>query len=472
MMQPVRRGALMAAIAVLALVSAACGGGSGSSTAPDAGGGGEQAAAAPASVAVTLSDFKITPADIQVPAGAPVTFSVSNAGSMPHTFAVKTPDQTLDTGPIDAGASATLQVPALEEGTYDALCTIPGHDQLGMTATVTAGAGSSSAGSAGSGGMGTSGSMPATMPSMTAQQMADSHKAGVSAFPAKTEGTGNQVLEPTMDHGVKVFTLTATEVQWEVEPGVMKSAMAYNGQIPGPQLDLTYGDKVRIVLQNQLTQPTVLHFHGMTVPNEMDGVPYITQDPVMPGGYWDYEFTVKDPPGMYVYHSHFNSTEQVGKGLYGAIIIEPQGGRWPYRALNVDPRTGATSTGAVPKVDVESTMFLSDGPLGYVLNAKSFPATQPIVASKGDWVLIHLANDGSLLHPMHLHGYHFEVVGEDGFPLASPYMADTLIIAPGQRFDVLIHAVYPGAWAFHCHILPHVEGPQGMFGMVTALVVQ
>ena len=87
-------------------------------------------------------------------------------------------------------------------------------------------------------------------------------------------------------------------------------------------------------------------------------------------------------------------------------------------------------------------------------------------------MLIHMANDGSMLHPMHLHGYHFEVVAQDGFPLEQPYMADTLVIAPGQRFDVLIHAIYPGAWAFHCHILPHVEGPQGMYGMVTALVVQ
>jgi FtsP/CotA-like multicopper oxidase with cupredoxin domain len=86
-------------------------------------------------------------------------------------------------------------------------------------------------------------------------------------------------------------------------------------------------------------------------------------------------------------------------------------------------------------------------------------------------VLIHLANDGSMLHPMHLHGYHFQVVAQDGYPLDQPYLADTLVVAPGQRFDILVHAVHPGAWAFHCHILPHVEGPQGMYGMVTALVV-
>jgi FtsP/CotA-like multicopper oxidase with cupredoxin domain len=173
-----------------------------------------------------------------------------------------------------------------------------------------------------------------------------------------------------------------------------------------------------------------------------------------------------------VYHSHFNSTQQVGEGLYGAVIVEPPHGAWPYHELDVNDRTGVMRLGPQVHVDMESTLFLGDGPLGYVLNGKSFPATSPIVASKDDWVLIHLANDGSMLHPMHLHGYHFEVVAEDGFPLAQPYLVDTLVIAPGQRFDVLVHAVHPGVWAFHCHILPHVEGPQGMYGMVTALVVK
>ena len=309
---------------------------------------------------------------------------------------------------------------------------------------------------------------------MSAEMMATMHKAGVDAFLAGNQTTtqGNQLLEPTMEGTTKVFTLTASNVQWEVSKGQFVDAMAFNGQIPGPQIDVAYGDHIKIVVENQLDQPTVVHYHGMTVPNAQDGVPYVTQDPIMPGQVWTYEFTVKDPPGMYVYHSHFNSTEQVGAGMYGALIVQPDGGNWPYPALSVDDHTGATTVGAPVTVDDETTLFLGDGPLGYVLNGKSFPATTPIVAKQGDWVLIHMANDGSMLHPMHLHGYHFEVVAQDGFPLEQPYMADTLVIAPGQRFDVLVHAIYPGAWAFHCHILPHVEGPQGMYGMVTALVVQ
>jgi FtsP/CotA-like multicopper oxidase with cupredoxin domain len=451
----IRRWVLTVAASSLALVAVACSGGS--STA--AGGGGEQAASGPAKVEVMLSEFKIDPAAITVPADQSIEFTVMNDGQAQHSFAIDVAGKIYATDLIDPGATATLDVPALDAGTYTAYCTVPGHKDLGMVATVTAGTGATGSTSSSS---------------MSAQQMADMHKAGVEAFLAgdQTSTQGNQLLQPTMDGTTKVFTLTAQNVKWEVSKGRSVDAMAYNGQIPGPQIEVSYGDHIRIVLQNQLDQPTVLHFHGMTVPNAMDGVPYITQDPVMPGQLFTYEFTVKDPPGMYVYHSHFNSTEQVGAGLYGALMVELKDGAWPYRALNIDRRTGFSTIGAPVTVDDETTLFLGDGPLGYVLNGKSFPATSPIVAKQGDWVLIHMANDGSMLHPMHLHGYHFEVVAQDGFPLEQPYMADTLVIAPGQRFDVLIHAIYPGAWAFHCHILPHVEGPQGMYGMVTALVVQ
>ena len=457
MMGSVRRWGLLSIAGALALVSASCGGGG-------AGGGTEeQAAAGPAKVEIMLTEFTIDPSAIAVPAGQPIEFSVMNMGQAPHTFAVDVGDTTYVTEEIDAGVTVVLEVPALDAGTYPAYCTVSGHTDLGMLATVTAGAEG-----------GTTGATGSSSADMSAEMMATMHKAGVDAFLAGDQTTtqGNRPLAPTMDGTTKVFTLTASQVKWEVSKGQFVDAMAFNGQIPGPQIDVGYGDHIRIVVENQLDQPTVLHLHGMTVPNSQDGVPFITQDPIMPGQVWTYELTVKDPPGMYVYHSHFNSTEQVGAGLYGALMVQPEDGLWPYPALTVDNRTGATTTGAPANVDIETTMFVGDGPLGYVLNGKSFPATAPIMAKLGDWVLIHMANDGSMLHPMHLHGYHFEVVAQDGFPLEQPYMADTLVIAPGQRFDVLVHAIHPGAWAFHCHILPHVEGPQGMYGMVTALVVQ
>jgi uncharacterized cupredoxin-like copper-binding protein len=453
-------------VALVALVAAGCGSGG----AANVGGGGEQAAGPPVSVDVTLTEFAIAPSTLDVPTGRAITFNVMNHGTVPHTFAIEVSGKTYDSGQIQGGASATLAVPALAAGTYSAYCSVPGHKDLGMTASVVASdANGVAAGVDASTDMG---DMSAS--NMSAQQMAEMHEAGVTAFLAGKQTTtlGGQPLKPTMDGRVEVFDLTVSQIKWEVSKGVFKDAMAFNGMVPGPEIHVGYGDHVRFVVQNQMDQPLVLHFHGITVPNAMDGVPYVTQYPIMPGQYWTYEFTVKDPPGMYVYHSHFNSTEQVGSGLYGAIIIDPQGGRWPYPAADVNGRTGFLSYGASPRIDDTYTMFLGDGPLGYVLNGKSFPATAPLVAKQGDWVLLHLANDGSLLHPMHLHGYHFEVVSQDGFPLRDPYMADTLVIAPGQRYDVLIHAVYPGKWAFHCHILPHVEGPQGMYGMVTALVVQ
>ncbi len=456
MVKFVRRWGMLGIASALVLVSVSCSSGN------TGGGTGEQAAAGPVKVEIMLSEFKIDPSAIAVPVDQPIEFSVTNMGQAQHTFAVDVGGKTYGTDLIDPNTTVILHVPALDAGTYAAYCTVSGHKDLGMLATVTA-AGAGATGAAGSSSTG-----------MTAEMMAAMHKAGVDAFLAGNQTTtqGNQPLKPTMDGTTKVFTLTAASVKWEVSKGQFLDAMAFNGQIPGPQISVRYGDHIRIVVENQLDQPTVVHFHGMTVPNAMDGVPYITQDPIMPGQVWTYEFTVKDPPGMYVYHSHFNSTEQVGAGLYGALMVQPKDGVWPYRALNVDPQTGFSTIGAPVNVDDETTLFLGDGPLGYVLNGKSFPATSPIVAKQGDWVLIHIANDGSMLHPMHLHGYHFEVVAQDGFPLEQPYMADTLVIAPGQRFDVLIHAIYPGAWAFHCHILPHVEGPQGMYGMVTALVVQ
>jgi FtsP/CotA-like multicopper oxidase with cupredoxin domain len=440
-----------------ALVLAACSSGDDSSGS-GSGGDGEAAAGGTETVAVTLSDFKIQPNDVQVPSGTELSFEVTNEGPSPHTFAVTVGSETYDTGNIDAGASATLAVPALEAGQYDTLCTVPGHDQLGMVGTLTATAEGAAGATGAAGASGAAGEMTG----MTAEEMAQGHEQGVLDFLAgkETDTYGMEPLAPEMDGKVKVFNLTVDEIKWEVSKGNFIDGMAFNGQIPGPEIRVHKGDRVRFVVQNQLEEPFALHFHGVTVPNDMDGVPYVTQPAIMPGEYWTYEYTIVDDPGMMIYHSHFNSAEQESAGLYGPLLIEPKQGGWK-KEYGVKP-------------DVEYTMFLGDGTLGYNLNAKSFPATQPIVAKEGDKVLFHLVNNGALLHPMHLHGFHFEVVAEDGFVLdpEDRYMADTIVVAPGQRFDIMVDADYPGAWAFHCHILPHAEGPAGMFGMVTALVVQ
>ena len=188
------------------------------------------------------------------------------------------------------------------------------------------------------------------------------------------------------------------------------------------------------------------------MPNDQDGVPFITQPPVKPGESFEYHFTVPNA-GSHMYHSHHNSAEQVSKGLLGAFIVEPKAANPAHRA------------------DVDALMILNDGVHGYTLNGKSFPATEPLVAKLGQTVRIRFMNEGMMIHPMHLHGMHMTVIAKDGWDQPAPWQCDTLNIAPGERWDVLVKANNPGTWAFHCHILQHAESMTGMFGMVTALIV-
>jgi FtsP/CotA-like multicopper oxidase with cupredoxin domain len=286
-----------------------------------------------------------------------------------------------------------------------------------------------------------------------ADAMDELHEKGVKAFPAKTAGKGNQLLKPRLDGDVKVFELNAKKIQWEVEPGRMIEAWAYNEQIPGPQIRVREGDRVRIVLDNQLPESTAVHFHGLEIPNDQDGVPFITQPPIKPGEKYTYEFTVPNA-GSHMYHSHHNAAKQVGLGLLGAFVVEPK-----QKSANDD-------------LPVDYVMILNDGAHGYTLNGKSFPATEPVVAKLGQKIRIRYMNEGMMIHPMHLHGMHQTVIAKDGWDLPMPYRCDTLNIAPGERYDVIVNCNNPGTWAFHCHILPHAESQHGMFGMVTALVVQ
>lgn len=389
-------------------------------------------------IEVTLGDLFIEPTELQAEAGAAI-FEVTNDGQTEHNFAI---DGHGATEMIPPGETATLQVPSLEAGEYKVICEVAGHAGVGMTATlvVTGDSAGSATGSNSSHGMS----------GMSAKEMVKVDSAVTKSFPAETTGLGGQPLEPQIVDGVKVFELTADEVRWEVEPGKLLDAMAYNGALPGPQINADLGDRVRVVLHNKLDQPTTLHFHGVRVPNSMDGVPVITQDPVMPGDSFTYEFTIRNS-GTHMYHPHFNATEQITGGLLGAFVVR-------------DPRD--------TEVAVDQTIVLNDGPLGFTINGKGFPATAPIVLTQGETLRLRYKNEGLQIHPMHLHGLVQRVVAKDGYRLPQPYNVDTLMVAPGERYDVLVKADEPGVWAFHCHILNHVEGPEGMFGMVTAVIVE
>ena len=293
-------------------------------------------------------------------------------------------------------------------------------------------------------------------PQGTADEMDAAHEKGVKFFLdniGKDKDYWTAQLEPKMDGDTKVFEITCTEGKWETEPGVQQDAMMYNGRVPGPMIRVTEGDKVRVIVTNNMTQSTGVHFHGVHTPNSMDGVPYVTQPPIKPGTSFTYEFVAR-PAGTHMYHSHHNAAEQVTRGHMAPFIIDP-----------IDKVNE-------PRVDGDYVMMLNDAGIGLTINGKSFPATQPIVAKKGDRIRIRYMNEGLMIHPMHLHGMYQQVIAKDGAKLPAPYLADTLNIAPGERYDVIVDCQEPGAWAFHCHILTHAESNHGMFGMVTALVIK
>jgi manganese oxidase len=234
--------------------------------------------------------------------------------------------------------------------------------------------------------------------------------------------------------------------------------------VPGPQIQVEVGDRVRVVLHNDLTMATDLHLHGINLPNSMDGVAPITQPQVGPGESFTYEF-VADEPAVAMYHAHHHGQLQVPNGMLGTILVGDT-------ALPAGRTIGGHPIPADLAVAQELPLVLNDsGVIGYSLNGKSFPATAPITAARGDWILVHYFNEGNQIHPMHLHQFDQVVVAKDGFPLDAPYLADTVNVAPGERYSVLVHLDTPGTWVWHCHILNHVERDTGMFGMVTAVVV-
>jgi manganese oxidase len=401
--------------------------------------------AASGPIAIDLTEFTIEMSATRIAAGE-VVFEVVNSGVAPHDFVIEGVEGAR-TPELNGGESYTLRVD-LAPGRYTVVCEVPGHAATGMTGefeVVDAQGVDAAPGHEGHG----------DAEEMTWEEHDALMRERTLAFPAETEGLGGIELEPEiLADGTMLWELTASIIDWEVEPGRIVQAMAYNEMIPGPTLRGEVGDRVRIILHNELPESTAIHFHGLITPNSMDGVPDITQPPVAPGETFVYEFElVKPAVGMY--HSHHHAQIQVPGGLAGTFLV----GQMP-----------------VPdgvEVSQEISMHLNDAsPLGYSLNGKSFPATAPVVATKGEHILVHYMNEGLQIHPMHLHGIPQLVVAKDGFPLPQPMWMDTVNVAPGERWTVLIEAEMPGVWAWHCHILTHADRKDGMFGMVTALIVE
>ena len=403
---------------------------------------------------VFLTDFKIRATTDIFPAG-PIELRLTNSGSTPHSLVV---DGVAKSGKILVGQTKVLSLGSLEAGSYTWYCDVPGHQEAGMTDTFTV-TGSSATGAAAAS-TGTGAATVNALPPVDYAAVDVAHQKVVQQYltglPAKTEGIGGQPLQPTLETGVKVFNLTAKVVQWEVSPGKKFEAWTYNGTVPGPEIRVRQGETIKVRLKNELPESTSIHWHGLELAdNKQDGVTFVTQDPIKPGENYEYTLTPLNC-GSHMYHSHHAADAQVPLGLLGALIVE----------------CATTPVPAFYAHDSDYTEILTDGPLGFGINGKGFPGTAPIVAKVGEKTLIRFMNEGLIIHPMHLHGHRMTVVAKDGNFLPAPYEVDTLNVAPGERYDVIVTSLYPGAWAFHCHILTHAESDQGLHGMTTVWVVK
>jgi len=267
---------------------------------------------------------------------------------------------------------------------------------------------------------------------------------------------GARELTPRMENGVKVFTLTTSVFRWTILPGVTVDAYGFNGQVPGPTLRFREGDKVRIDVINRMPESTTVHWHGLILPNIMDGPAEITQAPIERGQLYRYAFTAVQS-GTYFYHSHDHVDRQQALGLYGAMIIDPA---TPDPSLAADHEYTLMIQEWLKREGLTYPAMPMDGgqPNYFTFNGKAFPATDTIRMRVGETLKVRMiGSSNGFIHPIHIHGGPFVVVARDGMalPPAARFQADALNIGPGQRYDVIWTALRPGKWLIHCHIGHH-----------------
>jgi FtsP/CotA-like multicopper oxidase with cupredoxin domain len=272
---------------------------------------------------------------------------------------------------------------------------------------------------------------------------------------------------------VREFELTAEEIDWEIMPGTTVRAWTYNGQMPGPEIRVREGDVVRVTLRNKLPVGTTIHWHGVNLAPEMDGPVGLNQAAVEPGEAFVYEF-VAQPTGTRWYHSHADPTAQIALGLYGSLIVEPREARRTYDRdytyilnewdleLTPDVATGQAPRGVRDQI-------LRGGELGtdlFLMNGHAHESIPPIKLAEGERVLVRLINAGNLPHAIHSHGHTFKIVATDGndVPEGMALLKDTVLIGPGERYDLEFDGNNPGVWMFHCHMENHAAN--GMMSLI------
>jgi outer membrane protein TolC len=256
-------------------------------------------------------------------------------------------------------------------------------------------------------------------------------------------------LAHAMDGAVKVFRLIAEPVKRKIAPFKTLNVWGYNGSCPGPAIQVQQGDRVRVLFENRLPESTSLHWHGLEVPIEQDGVPFISQEPVPPGGKYTYEFTVHQE-GTFFYHAH--SAMQEMMGLIGMFVSHPKKEFLP----RVDHDFGLVlqEWAVLPNNTVPNTAAMEFNWLTF--NGVSAPAITPMIVRLGSRVRLRIVNLGMDHHPIHLHGNQVAITGTEGgrAPESTWYPTNTVLVGVAQAKVIEFQAKYPGAWMVHCH-LPH-----------------
>jgi manganese oxidase len=257
----------------------------------------------------------------------------------------------------------------------------------------------------------------------------------------------------------KEFHLVAEPVIREFAPGMNVHLWGYNGQSPGPTIEAVEGDKVRIFITNKLPEHTTVHWHGMHVPNGMDGVGGVTQPHIDPGKTFVYEFELKRS-GSFMYHPHSDEMVQMAMGMMGMFVVHPRDPKlnrvdrdfaFVMSAYLVDPGT------YLPKV-AEMTDFNM-----WTWNARVFPGIDPLAVRRGDRVRVRVGNLTMTNHPIHLHGHSFAVTCTDGgwVPESARWPEATTDVPVGTIRVIEMIADAPGDWAFHCHKSHHTMNAMG-----------
>jgi FtsP/CotA-like multicopper oxidase with cupredoxin domain len=261
--------------------------------------------------------------------------------------------------------------------------------------------------------------------------------------------------------GVKVFHLIAEEVEHEFAPGLRAKCWGYNGHVHGPTLEAVEGDRVRVYVTNRLPAATTVHWHGVYLPNGMDGVGGLNQRAIQKGETFKYEWTFRQH-GTFMYHSHHDEMTQMAMGMVGMIVVHPRRPPETYR-VDRDFVIMLSEWAIKPGTSRPNPNAMSDFNV-LTMNAKAFPGTPPLVCKTGDRVRIRFGNLSAMdHHPIHLHGYYFKVVATDGGEVApSAQIPETTVLVPtGATRDVEFVADAPGDWAMHCHMTHHVMNQMG-----------